>query len=166
MVSSSGSPKTTMPSIILGLPKVCPSLAFILSRAASRRRPGGQRLGGRRKTRPRRQGAAGVGCSLANAGSAADSGTSRPRLLRSREMVAVGLLDVGKVRASIAVVLVRARLLLGIIHRVIDDMLLTDDPGRPAVRAEQRAKTLAALLKSVSFCTDFFEAGMMVLESI
>jgi len=80
--------------------------------------------------------------------------------------VADGLLAVGKVLLQIAVILVIARLLLGIINRVIEHMLLRDDPRRPAVRDEQRAKTLASLLKSVSFYTVFFVAGMMVLESI
>lgn len=77
-----------------------------------------------------------------------------------------GLLGVGKVILQILIVFVSARLLLGVINRVIDHFLLGENRTRLMGRDEQRDKTVASLLKSVVLYTVFFVAGLMVLESI
>lgn len=78
-----------------------------------------------------------------------------------------GLLTVGRVLLQVVVVLVMARVLLGLINRVVDHVLLGEGRRRWAAgRDEQRDKTVASLLKSISYYSVFFIAGIMVLESI
>lgn len=77
-----------------------------------------------------------------------------------------GLTAVGKVIAQIVIIFILARLLLGVIHRVIDHVLVNESRRGLLGRDTQRDKTVASLLKSVSFYAVFFIAGMMALEAI
>lgn len=77
-----------------------------------------------------------------------------------------GLLALGAIVLRIGIILVLARMVLGIGNKVIDRLLLGEARSRFVGRDEQRDKTVASLLKSVSLYVVFFVGGIMVLETL
>lgn len=76
------------------------------------------------------------------------------------------LIGFGKTLAQIAVLFLAARLLLSIVYRIIDHTLTNESRRGLLGRDPQRDKTMASLLKSISFYTVFFIAGLMALEML
>lgn len=76
-----------------------------------------------------------------------------------------GLLSAGKIVLRIVVVLIIGRVVLSLAYNVIDRVFLGES-RRLVERDEQRDKTVASLLKSVSLYVVFFVGGMMVLEAL
>ena len=77
-----------------------------------------------------------------------------------------GLTAVGKVIAQIVIIFILARLLLGVIHRVIDHVLVNESRRGFSVATRKETRRSPRFLKSVSFYAVFFIAGMMALEAI
>ncbi|OUN01340.1 MAG: hypothetical protein BAA04_03940 [Firmicutes bacterium ZCTH02-B6] len=78
-----------------------------------------------------------------------------------------GLLRVGRVVLSVLVIVVLARIAIGVGNRVIDHIFVATN-GRTRFNRmdEKRARTIASLVKSVTHYTVYFIAGVMVLDGI
>ncbi|MFO7266111.1 MAG: mechanosensitive ion channel family protein [Limnochordales bacterium] len=81
-------------------------------------------------------------------------------------LTAERLMGFAKVLGQIVLLFLAARLLLSIVYRIIDHTLANESRRSLLGRDPQRDKTVASLLKSVSFYTVFFIAGLMALEML
>jgi len=78
-----------------------------------------------------------------------------------------GLLRIGQTILRILIIVVLARIAVGVANRVIDHVLVATN-GRTRFNRmdEKRARTIASLVKSVAHYTLYFIAGVMILDGM
>ncbi|GEM_PF-214212 len=78
-----------------------------------------------------------------------------------------GLLRIGQAIVGILAIVLLARIALGVANRLVDHIFLATN-GRTRFNRmdEKRARTIASLIKSVTYYTVYFVAGVMILDGL